>query len=122
MYLLLITCLTVYVYELRTLVFEIVLFFNVIKLVVIYQYKLQYIKNVEYPNQSQEQTQNDQSKKRGHNFQNKNENRIQMSKAEAVYLMAKTNVRCPKRETKQGTPIKTERKVPKVRNEFSVQI
>jgi hypothetical protein len=34
------------------------LFFNVIKLVVIYQYKLQYNKNVEYSNQSQEQTQN----------------------------------------------------------------
>ena len=79
------------------------LFSNVIKLVVIYQYKLQYIKNVEYPNQSQEQTHNDQSKKRGHNFQNENKNRIQMSKAETVYLMAKTNVRCPKLKTKQST-------------------
>ena len=79
------------------------LFFNVIKLVVIYQYKLQYIKNVEYPNQSQEQTHNDQSKKRGHNFQNENKNRIQMSKAETVYLMAKTNVRYPKLKTMQST-------------------
>ena len=79
------------------------LFSNVIKLVVIYQYKVQYIKNVEYPNQSQEQTQNEQRKKRGHNFQNKNKNRIQMSKAETVYLMAKTNVRCPKLKTKQST-------------------
>ena len=119
---LLITCLTVYVYELRTLVFKIVLFFNVIKLVVIYQYKLQYIKNVEYPNQSQEQTQNDQSKKRGHNFQIKNENRIQMSKAEAVYLMAKTNVRCPNEKQSKAPQVKNERKVPKVRNELSVQI
>ena len=45
-----------------------------------------------------------------------------MSKAEAVYLMAKTNVRCPNEKQSKAPQVKNERKVPKVRNELSVQI
>ena len=45
-----------------------------------------------------------------------------MSKAEAIYLMAKTNVNCPKREKSKAPQVKNERKVPIVRNELSVQI